>query len=271
VADVTIGIPVYNGALMIEEALKGLLNGSYRDIKIIVSDNASTDDTADRVNRIAKTDKRVTLIRQSENLGPVKNFLFVAAQAETPFFLWRAHDDISDDNFIEVLREKLLENPSAVLAAPKVITRKPKGDNPRPFNPILAKNQYTGWKNGLSKAHAGWMYGMFRTKFAQNSVQFVERHYPHIWGWDMLVILETLLTNTVIGTNKTTFYHRLSPKPDAQYQFSKKQLRQIARDFYKCGKQLANQYEITGKEQLSYRIKLLRYVFQRVTRWQRLI
>jgi glycosyltransferase involved in cell wall biosynthesis len=44
---VTIGIPVYNGEEYIRSALDSLLSQQYKNIKIIISDNASTDHTAE--------------------------------------------------------------------------------------------------------------------------------------------------------------------------------------------------------------------------------
>ena len=41
----TIGMPVYNGAKYIDEAVESILTQTYRDFELIISDNASTDDT----------------------------------------------------------------------------------------------------------------------------------------------------------------------------------------------------------------------------------
>ena len=40
---VTIGLPVYNGERFIREAIESVLNQSYRDLELLISDNASTD------------------------------------------------------------------------------------------------------------------------------------------------------------------------------------------------------------------------------------
>ena len=42
---VTIGVPVFNGAFYIENALESLLAQSYENIEIIISDNNSSDAT----------------------------------------------------------------------------------------------------------------------------------------------------------------------------------------------------------------------------------
>ena len=41
----TIGVPVYNMAAYLEEAVESILAQSFRDLELIISDNASTDGT----------------------------------------------------------------------------------------------------------------------------------------------------------------------------------------------------------------------------------
>ena len=43
----TVGLPVYNGEKYLAEAIDALLGQSYTDFELIISDNASTDGTAD--------------------------------------------------------------------------------------------------------------------------------------------------------------------------------------------------------------------------------
>lgn len=268
-SDVTIGMPVYNGADTIKEALLCLLEGTYQDIKIIVSDNCSDDDTAAIVKQIAEKDSRVTLFEQSENIGAVGNFRFVAEQAQTPFFAWRAHDDISDHHYIERLRNVLLENEKAALVAPFTVTSKQKGDKQRPFSVKLNKGK-TANISSLPKAEAGWFYGLYRTEAAQQGVRYTKDHYPHVWGWDFMVILNALLTGGVVGCNETRFIHRLNGPPTNNYKFSKRELRQIAKDFHKTGEKLARQRNHSGMKFFAFKIQLWRLILRRVVRLQRL-
>ena len=52
----TIGLPVYNGDNFLAESLQSLLGQTYDDFEIIISDNASTDGTADICKQYAKKD-----------------------------------------------------------------------------------------------------------------------------------------------------------------------------------------------------------------------
>ena len=67
---VSVIVPAYNAARFIGEALTSLRNQTLADIEIIVIDDASTDDTAEHVERAALIDPRIRLLRQLTNAGP---------------------------------------------------------------------------------------------------------------------------------------------------------------------------------------------------------
>lgn len=268
--NVTIGLPVYNGADTIGEALDCVLNGSCRDVRIIVSDNASTDNTASIVEDYCQRDDRISLHRQPQNLGPVGNFRFVAEQAKTPYFAWRAHDDITDEHYIEHLSGAILNNNRAALVAPHTVTSKPKGDRHRPFAPKLTGKQTAGIFQ-LPKAEAGWFYGLYRTEIAQQASAFSHTHYLHVWGWDFIIILYAAVHGGIIGCNDARFIHRLFSPPSDTYNFSKQQFRKITTDFYKAGLQLAEQKQMSGTELVRYKYFLWRMILRRVVRPKRMI
>ena len=65
----SIGLPVYNGENYLAESLEALLGQTYEDFELIISDNASTDGTADICQRYGKQDSRIRYIRQPRNIG----------------------------------------------------------------------------------------------------------------------------------------------------------------------------------------------------------
>ena len=54
----SVGLPVYNGENYLAESLDALLGQSYEDFELIISDNASTDGTADICRRYGKQDSQ---------------------------------------------------------------------------------------------------------------------------------------------------------------------------------------------------------------------
>ena len=78
---VSIGVPVYNGGLLLRRTLESLVSQTYPDLEIIVADNASTDDTGSIVQEFADRDARVRYVRNETNIGAIPNFLKVLALA----------------------------------------------------------------------------------------------------------------------------------------------------------------------------------------------
>lgn len=112
---VSIGVPVYNGEEFLRQALDGLTSQTYRNIEIIISDNASTDATQSISAEYARRDSRITYYRNETNLGAGRNFQKVLLPAKGKYFMWAAADDIYLPEFIETCVAKLEKNPSLVL------------------------------------------------------------------------------------------------------------------------------------------------------------
>lgn len=90
---VSIGMPVYNGEPFIREALDSLLDQTFTNFELIISDNASTDGTEAICREYASKDERIRYVRQTENRGALANFQFVLDEAVGEYFMWAAHDD----------------------------------------------------------------------------------------------------------------------------------------------------------------------------------
>jgi len=105
---VTIGLPVFNGERHLREAMDSLLAQSFRNFELIVSDNASTDSTAEIIAEYLAVDSRIKYVRQAENIGATANFLYTLKQAKTDLFMWASHDDIWATNWLEVLTDSIL-------------------------------------------------------------------------------------------------------------------------------------------------------------------
>ena len=76
-----IGLPVYNGAEFLGEALTALLGQTYEDFELIISDNASTDATEEICREFAGRDARIRYIRQARNIGSVPNHNIVFTES----------------------------------------------------------------------------------------------------------------------------------------------------------------------------------------------
>jgi glycosyltransferase involved in cell wall biosynthesis len=112
---VSIGLPVYNGERFLAQALDSLLGQTLGDLELIISDNASTDRTAELCKDCAARDARIRYIRQESNRGAMWNFNFVARQARGEYFKWASANDFCDPRLLEKCVGVLRSDPGAVL------------------------------------------------------------------------------------------------------------------------------------------------------------
>lgn len=119
-AELTIGMPVYNNAATLAAALDSLLAQTFGDFRIVVSDDASTDGTGAIALRYAERDSRIAYVRQAQNLGYYRNYKFVLDRADTPFFMWAAGDDRWMPRFAEANIAALRRDPDVVASVSRV-------------------------------------------------------------------------------------------------------------------------------------------------------
>ena len=118
---VSILIPTFNRAGVIEETIRSALAQTHAQVEVVVVDNASTDDTWDRVQAVAKADARVRAFRNERNLGPVANWLACAAAGHGRYakILWS--DDLIAPTFIERCLPGLRDEDVAFAYTPALI------------------------------------------------------------------------------------------------------------------------------------------------------
>lgn len=114
---VSIGLPVYNGSRHLRKAVESILTQSYRNIELVISDNASTDETDAISREMAAADPRVRVYRNDVNIGAAANYNCVFHMARGKYFKWAAHDDILAPTFIESTVQVLEANPAIVLCS----------------------------------------------------------------------------------------------------------------------------------------------------------
>lgn len=101
---VSVIMPVYNGARFLLEAINSILGQSFNDFELIICDDASIDRTPAILDSIL--DKRVRVVRNNSNLGPGPSR---DRAIELARGAWLAFTD-ADDLWLPIRLEKLLAN-----------------------------------------------------------------------------------------------------------------------------------------------------------------
>lgn len=85
----------YNGARFLESQIDSILVQDYRDIRLLVRDDGSTDETCEIVQRYAATDHRVKLVEDNYgNLRAFSSFMKLVELSEAPYFMYADQDDV---------------------------------------------------------------------------------------------------------------------------------------------------------------------------------
>lgn len=106
----SVGIPTCNRPAGLRRTLECVTAQTWKNLDIIVSDNASPGTATEEVVReFMARDGRIRYFRQETNIGGNANFRFVFEQGRGEFWAWAADDDEWDPEFVEVCLGNLLD------------------------------------------------------------------------------------------------------------------------------------------------------------------
>jgi glycosyltransferase involved in cell wall biosynthesis len=162
---VSIGFPVRNGGHLLVEALRSVQNQTEGDIEILISDNASDDGSRGFLEAAAVADPRISYFRQKPAIRAYDNFHFVLRQARGEYFMWAAHDDTRDADFVARMVSALQKTPAAVLAFGdlNIVTPENPGGRIRRF-PFQTQGMGPRARlRKLSRMQCYYIYGVWRT------------------------------------------------------------------------------------------------------------
>ena len=109
-------LATHNTGERLTDTLTSLKNQTYPNLRILISDDASTDHTAAMCRQAAETDARLRVIQQPKRRGWVGNINSLLQQAEGDYFFFMPHDDILEPTYVEKLVAALENHPDAVIA-----------------------------------------------------------------------------------------------------------------------------------------------------------
>lgn len=107
----TVGIPTFNRATWLRESISSVLAQSFTDLRLVISDNASDDETPDVVRGFA--DPRIQYVRSPHNIGAIGNLNRLISLAESEFLVLLPDDDLLYPGHLEAAVEILGRLPSA--------------------------------------------------------------------------------------------------------------------------------------------------------------
>lgn len=127
---VSIIVPVYNEASLLHRCLDSILHQTYTNLDIIIVDDGSTDDSLEICEQYKRSDKRVTVIHETNaGLSAARNNGVESAKGE--FIAFVDSDDYLDVDFIERLVNEATTSPDIDLVITDFQTDIPGWKSPR--------------------------------------------------------------------------------------------------------------------------------------------
>lgn len=114
---VSVCLPTYNSAPFIERTIRHLQSQTCSNFRVLISDDASTDETVELINLAISGDGRFDLITHQNNKGWIENtnFLLRKAAVESNYVFIHPHDDIIASEYIQTLLNSFQYHPGTAL------------------------------------------------------------------------------------------------------------------------------------------------------------
>ena len=93
-SSVDIAIPCYQYGRYLRDCVASVLSQDIDDLRILIIDNASTDNSVAIARQLAAEDARVSLLARSQNLGPHASFNAGVDWAAARYFMVLCADDL---------------------------------------------------------------------------------------------------------------------------------------------------------------------------------
>ena len=227
---VTIGIPVYNGEKVIGERIKKILNQTFQDFVIVISDNNSNDKTNEICKDVSKNEDRITYYKQDENKGPSWNTNFVLGKAKTKYFVWAFADDIWEDNFLEENIAILENKPNVVgsIGDVKLFNRIKNGEIKIKKIENLRKFQYVHPVSGeledkikfyLNYNMSSILYAVFRTEKLKRANVLEQFSNPIRWRSAFACVLSIIREGDLFVTTNNNVFKEVKPTSGSTIQY----------------------------------------------------
>jgi len=241
---ITVGIPVYNEGQYLEETILSVLDKAD---KIVISDNCSSDSTAEICKKYALNNKKIKYIRQASTIDVMKNFQVCLDVSDTEYFMFLGGHDLVSESYIECLVNTLEDNSDAILAYGPV---KYFEDSATTIvseygydyaEDLECKDSYIRVYSLMSNlGDCSLIHGVFRTELLKESFESTQNYHKEI-GTDCVLLCD-VATRGTFKYNQDTFFLRRKVRDETIFEntlryinlfYEDVNLETIYTDFYK--------------------------------------
>jgi glycosyltransferase involved in cell wall biosynthesis len=203
-------VPVYNGERFLRETLDSLVRQTFKDCEIIVSDNASTDGTAEICKTYARADGRIRYVKNDINLGSARNFNQTLDLARGDYFKSASADDLCEPDLVEKCVSVLDTMPEVVLCYARSVLIDERGTPIRPYDDNLNLREASAaerFRKAIERVRmVNVLQGVVRTAALRKTGKLGTYR-----GSDMVLAPEIALYGQIYELPERLFFRRIHP------------------------------------------------------------
>ncbi|MDI6738904.1 MAG: glycosyltransferase [Candidatus Edwardsbacteria bacterium] len=212
---VSVGVAVHNGRRHLRQTLDSLLAQTHPRLEIVISDDASSDESGEICREYAGRSPTVRYCRCAENIGATRNLNRLFWQSQGDFFFWSTQSDFWQPAYVTTCLDEMARRPDAVLChgptrlvdlvgRPIRIAEEPleteESDPARRIGHLVRRMGSGNIFHGLYRSAALGRTALLRT----------------CYGHDLLLLSELSLFGTICQHQQPLFNRRIDPAETQQ-------------------------------------------------------
>lgn len=207
---ISVGMPVFNGEPFLSGAIEAILDQTFGDFELIISDNASTDGTEKICKDFAARDSRIRYYRNAENIGAARNYKRLVDLARGEYFRWSNADDLFAPRLHELCLGALKSHPEAVLSYGGTELIDADGvsfdayDDNLHIRDALASQRLPRYFRQVGLTNA--IYGLMRMDAVRSTDVFGDGSLP---AGDTAFMAQLLMIGSFVEVPETLFFRRM--------------------------------------------------------------
>ncbi len=213
-AKITTVIPTYRRPEFLKKAIQSALDQTFPDLRVLVCDNASGDETKEVVASFAERDPRVSYFCQPNHVPILDNFEKGLSLVQTPLYSILCDDDFLFPWFYEIAITELNNNPKAMMFCGGTLVI-----NERREICQEARLMHDGiWD--ISSSPIEQMKSVIMQivlpacVFRKGDHEYTPRMNPKA-GWDQTMTWNVVLNHPIIACSKFVVGYRKHPKQES--------------------------------------------------------
>ena len=206
---VDILLPTYNGANYIKAQIDSILSQTHSDIRLIIRDDQSQDESVSLIEKYAESDSRVFFVKnRGPNLGLVKSIEYLLQISDAPYIMFSDQDDVWFPNKVALFLKKAKEinqELPMLIHSDSIVTDKSLKIVKLMFE---SKPLNYGLKNSLFHFYVQGASPMINLKLKEESLPFPENLYLH----DRYLHIVSEITGSRKYIDEPSMYYRQHDK-----------------------------------------------------------